>query len=289
VNYPIVKIKTPDDITLFGFLAESETKETILINIHGTGSCFYAEEFESEFIERLPKKGISVLFTNNRGNYSLESWQGTGCSVEKFEDCLIDINSWIEFVLSKGYKKIILQGHSLGTEKVTYYMERGKYKDSIVGVILLGFADSFGCQMKFLETQKIDPMVNARELAEKGKGNEFITSIRLCHAGVLQKTAESYINCFSENSELSKALPLRKGKDLTYYQNIKVPILGVISDTDEWNEMLGVDTVTLLKNENKNAEIKTISGTDHSFTGKKKELVDIVEEFIELKAFTKAS
>lgn len=283
MKYPIVKIKTPDNIALFGYLAESEKKDTILINIHGTGSCFYAEEFESEFIERLPNLGVSVLFTNNRGNYTMESWQETGCAKEKFEDCLTDIDSWIEFARDNGYNKVILQGHSLGTEKVTYYMEKGKHKDKVIAVILLGFADSFGCQMKFLETQKVDPMVNALELIKEGRGNELIISIHLCHAGVLPKTASSYVNCFSEDSELSKALPLRKGKDLTYYQNINVPILGVISDTDEWNKMLEVDTVSLLKNENSKAKIETISDTDHSFLGKQKELVDIVENFIKTK------
>lgn len=281
--YPIVKVKTPDNITLFGLLSESNKKDTILINIHGTGSGFYVEEFEEEFSNRIPDCGVSTLFTNNRGNYTLESWQETGCAQEKFEDCVIDIDTWIEFTLSKGYKNVILQGHSLGTEKVVYYTERGKYRDLIKGVILLGFADSFGCQINFLESQTIDPMENARQLVKDGKGHEFITSIWLCHAGVLPKSANSYVNCFSENSELSKVLPLRQNKDLFYYQNIKVPILGIISDTDEWNEILGVDTVSLLKNENKNAQIETISNTDHSFTGKQKELVDIVEEFIKRK------
>src|SRR3989344_1753317 len=138
MGYPIVKIKTPDNITLFGFLSESSNKDIILINIHGTGSGFYVEEFESEFTERLPKLDVSTLFTNNRGNYTMESWQETGAAVEKFENCLIDIDAWIEFALQKGYKQIILQGHSLGTEKVVYYMEKGKYKDRVVGVILLG-------------------------------------------------------------------------------------------------------------------------------------------------------
>lgn len=280
MRYPIVKVKTPDNITLFGCLTESNEKDIILINIHGTGSGFYVEEFEGEFSERLPNFGISTLFTNNRGNYTLESWQETGCAQEKFEGCLIDIDTWIEYAFKKGYKKIILQGHSLGTEKVVYYMEKGSYKDKVIGVILLGFADSFGCQMKFLETQKINPMENAKELVAKGRGHEFITSIWLCHAGVLPKTANSYVNCFSENSELSKALPLRKGGDLFFYQNIKVPILGVISDTDSWNAMIEVDTINLLKKENSNSEIKTISDTDHSFSGKQRELVDIVEKFV---------
>ena len=283
MGYPIVKIKTPDNITLFGFLSESSNKDIILINIHGTGSGFYVEEFESEFTERLPKLDVSTLFTNNRGNYTMESWQETGAAVEKFENCLIDIDAWIEFALQKGYKQIILQGHSLGTEKVVYYMEKGKYKDRVVGVILLGFSDSYGCQMKFLQTQSINPMDEALELIKTKKGYQLINSIWNCHAGVLPQNAESYINFFSEDSELSKALPLRKGKDLTYYQKIQVPILGVICETDEWLLLPINELISLMKNENPKAQIETISQTDHSFVGKQKELVDIVEQFINKK------
>lgn len=280
MKYPIVNVTTPDNIKLFGFLAESDKKDTILINIHGTASAFYVEEFEGEFIERLPNLGISVLFTNNRGNHTMESWQETGAAVEKFENCLIDIDTWVEFAFEKGYSKIILQGHSLGSEKAVYYMENGKYKDKVSGIILLGFADSFGCQMKFLKTQSIDPMVEAQELIKKGKGYELLTSIWLSHAGVLPMNANSYVNFFSENSELSEALPLRKGKDLTYYQNIKVPILGAICETDPWTVIPVESAVNLLKSENKNAQIEVIGNTDHSFTGKQKDLVDIVEKFV---------
>jgi alpha/beta superfamily hydrolase len=126
-------------------------------------------------------------------------------------------------------------------------------------------------------------MDEAKELVKNGKGYQLLTNIWNSHAGVLPQNANSYINFFSENSELSKALPLRKGKNLTYYQNIKVPILGVICETDPWTVIPVVEAVNLMKNENKNAQIVVISNTDHSFTGKQKELVDIVEQFIDKK------
>ena len=122
--YPIKSTQTPDGLTLFGYLAEAPKSHTLLINIHGTASGFYVEEFEQYFIESLPSFGISVLFTNNRGNFVMESWQKTGAAQEKFEDCLIDIDTWIEYARSLGYDQIILQGHSLGTEKVVYYMQK---------------------------------------------------------------------------------------------------------------------------------------------------------------------
>lgn len=285
MDYPIVEVKTLDNITLYGLLSESQQKDLILINIHGTGSCFYVEGFEKEFSENLPINGISTLFTNNRGNQVMECWQETGAAIEKFEDCLKDIDAWIEFVLKKGYKKIILQGHSLGTEKVVYYMEKGKYKEKIVGVVLLGFSDSYGVQMKFLRTQNIDPMDEAIKLVENGKGYQFLTSVWKCHAGVIPQNAESYINFFSQNSELSKALPIRNGKDLTYYQNIKTPILGVICENDEWMKTITTvsKSVEIMREENGNAQIEVISDTDHSFSGKQKELLNIVHKFIKEK------
>lgn len=281
--YPIVKVTTPDSLQLFGFLAESKNKETILVNIHGTAAGFYIEEFEEFFVNALPPKGIATLFTNNRGNFVLESWQKTGAAAEKFEDCLIDIDTWIEFASARGYSKIILQGHSLGTEKIVYYMNKGKHRDNVIGVILLGFSDSYGMQHKFLEGIDTDLMNEAKKLIAEDKGEQFLAGEWLSHAGVLPQNAESYVNFFSEYSELSKALPLRNGKNLEYLQNISVPILGIISDGQEHTVIPTERAIQLLKDESPNATVHQIKGTDHDFSGKQKELIQIVENWIQTK------
>ncbi len=280
MEFPIVNLITSDGLNLFGYLAEATSSKTILINIHGTASGFYVEEFEKYFIEELPQLGISTLFTNNRGNFVQESWQKTGAAVEKFEDCLIDINNWIEFALSQGYEKIILQGHSLGTEKVVYYMNRGKYADKVVAVSLLGFADSYGNQMLFAKDKHLQLMNEANDLVKQYKGDQYLTSVWFCHAGVLPKSAASYINFFSQDSELSKALPLRLGKDLKYYSEIKVPILGIVGDKDPWTILPVPEAAELMRKGNQNADVFIISDCEHSFTGKQKELIEIVKNFL---------
>lgn len=280
MHYPIVKVTTKDHLSLFGLLAETNQRKQILIHIHGTASGFYAEEFEQQFFEQLPAMGCSVLFTNNRGGFVMESWQKSGAALEKFEDCVLDIDAWIEYALSLGYEEIILQGHSLGTEKVVYYMEKGKYANRVSAVSLLGFSDSFGSQQRFLKTITVDPMIEAQQLVANGKGEQFIQNPWNSHAGVLPQSAESYINFFSDGSELSKALPLRQGKDLVYFQRIQVPILGVIGDQDPWTVIPVSETVELLRKENALAEVVTIPDCNHSFEGKQKELVDAVRTFI---------
>lgn len=46
-----------------------------------------------------------------------EQHKRVGQIFEKFEDCVSDIDAWLKFFKSKGYDKLILQGHSLGAAK----------------------------------------------------------------------------------------------------------------------------------------------------------------------------
>jgi len=178
---PIVEVETKDGLPLYGLLSESN-KNTIVINTHGTAGNFYEENFLNKLAEVIHKKGISFLSTNNRGAYVLQAYSPRGSAMEHFEDCVLDIDAWMSFVISKGYSKIILQGHSLGSEKVVYYMNKGKYKDKISAVILLGFSDSFGQQEEY--DPKLKLMLEAKKLIQANilyphisKGSSGSTSI----------------------------------------------------------------------------------------------------------------
>jgi len=283
--YPIVKIKTSDGLTLHGFLSEpKKPSKFIKINIHGTSGNFFYNDFYEPLINSANKLGIAHLTTNNRGTGVYEIEKGTpnhGASVELFEDCLKDIDAWIEFALSRGYEKIILEGHSFGTEKSVYYMEKGKYKDKIVGLILLGFSDNVGTEEKYLKKIGKDYSDEARELVNKNEGHHLLSDIYGL-AGELPISAQTYLNFVSDGSENSKALPLRKGRGLTFFQNIKVPILGVIGDKEdgEYTIIPIKNAIELLKSENKLAEVFQIKNSNHGFEGKEKELVEIIEDFI---------
>lgn len=280
MKWPIVNVTTKDNLPLYGMLSEAKKSKTLLVNMHGTASNFYEEDFMGEISESLVKNGISVLSANNRGAMVLENYPARGAALENFEDCLLDIDAWIEFALSLGYKYIILQGHSLGTEKAVYYMNKGKHREKIAAVILLAFSDSYGNQMKYLNGKKDVLMPEAKKLVAEGKGEFFLSSDWLSHSGVLPKSAKSYINFFSEGSELSKALPLRKGKNLDYYSRIKIPILAVIGDEKEYTIIPIKEALNLLEKENKLSEVHQIKNCNHDFEGREEELTKIISSFI---------
>ena len=284
-KYPIVRVKTSDGLDLHGLLIEpSSPSRTIIIHIHGSSGNFYGNKYFEELTKSVVDLGISYLSTNNRGNHVYELEKGTvyyGVSLEKFEDCILDIDAWIEFALEKGYENIILEGHSYGTEKIVYYMNKGKYVDKVKAITLLGFSDNVGTQIKYEKRVGKSFRKEAEMLENKDEGWKLLSDyFGLC--GEMPISAQTYLHGFTEDSENAVALPLRKGKDLTFFQNIKVPILGVISDNEEseYTIIPIKEAIELLKSENSLAEAYIIEGTNHMFDGKEKELIDKIVDFL---------
>lgn len=280
MTFPIIEIKTQDGLKLHGLITLPKKSDTIFLNIHGTGSNFFCEAFQEALYDQLISMGIDVLFTNNRGSYAMDSWQDTGAALEIFEKSVLDIDAWIKWALDNEYEKIILSGHSHGTEKVVYYMSHGQYRDKVSAVILIGFCDSVGTQKNFEKTIQVDLMAEAKNKVADGKGYELLTGHRKAQAGELPISADTYLNYFSENSELSKTTPFRNGTTLPMVKSIKVPILATIGDHEEYTIIPIKDAIALLEKENLLVEVHQIIGSGHCYEGYQKQLIQIVGNFL---------
>ncbi len=280
MDYPIIEVKTKDDIPLYGLYSKAPNSKTVLINIHGTASNFYENYYMQPLTKAALKQNISILSTNNRGTAVMQVYPHAGAGLEYFEDCLLDIDAWIKFAISEGYKRIILQGHSLGSEKVVYYMNKGEYRDKVSKIILLGPADSYGETERTLKNKKVQLIEEAKKLVENGNPEQFLTTVWLCHGGVLPKGADSFLNFFDYGSENSKALPFRNGKNLQLYSKIKIPILVVIGDKQEYTIIPIKTALSLMKKENKMSECHQIKNCNHDFENKETELTKIIIKFI---------
>lgn len=280
MDYPIVEVHTSDNIELHGLLSQPARSQTLFLNIHGSGSNFFCEAFEPIFYAELPKQGVDVLFTNNRGSYALESWQDTGAAIEIFEESILDIDAWIEWALHHHYTKIILSGHSHGTEKVIYYMNKGRFKDKVSALVIMGFCDSVGTQKEFEKTISVDLMAEAQEKIKRNRGYELLTGHRRAQAGELPISAQTYINYFSKGSVLSTVTPFRNNSALPMIRSIHVPILATIGDHEEYTIIPVSDAMKLLKSENPSVESHQIVGSGHVYEGYQTELINIVKTFI---------
>lgn len=286
MDYPIVQVKTRDEIWLHGLYLHKPQDDAVLINIHGTASNFYEEYFIEVLAKKIKDKNISLLSTNNRGAGVYDAYQEIGAAVEKFEDCLTDIDAWIEFALKDGFKEIILSGHSLGTEKVVYYATNGKYADKVNAIILFAPADSYGSHRVHEgrpnpRAQEIETLLEkSQKLIAEGKGNEFLPRHAYgSHEGIMPKSAESFVNFLGPDSKVLNALPLATEK-LETFSKIKVPILAVIGDQNEYTALTTTNALELMRRENPLTETIQIRDCDHDFQGKEEELAEIVLKFL---------
>ncbi len=288
MQYPIVQVQTKGGLWLHGLYLEADTSKdskTIFIHIHGTASNFYEEDFIEAMTKRFLEEDVSMLSTNNRGVGVYDAWDGKGAATEIFEDCIFDIDAWMEFALKKGFQNIILSGHSLGTEKVVYYMAKGKYTDRVGRIVLLAPADSAGWRL-FDHSYK--PSVegkdrvemqlrDAQKMVDEGKGDELMN--RRIYGGIMPKTPQSMLNFWGPDTEILKTLPFHTGT-LPLYREIRVPILAIIGDGREYTSLAPDLALALMKKENSRTETCQLKNCDHDFTDCEEELAELVFEFI---------
>lgn len=289
MQYPIVQIKTKDNLNLHGLFLEAPKSKTIFLHTHGTAGNFYEEDFTEILSKKFLENQISVLFADNRGAYVYDSYQKSGAAVEKFEDCIIDLDAWVGFTIQHGYENIILSGHSLGTEKAIYYMKNGNHEDKIRALVLLAPSDSVGYHLfDNGESSRVDKLrvesllKTAQDLIAHGQGDAFLP--RDSYGGIIPKSAESFVNFLGPGSELSKALPFHKRR-LELYSKIDVPILAVIGDQEEYTAIPVPEALELLKKENPRTENHQLKNCNHDFEGKEDELASLIFNFIQHSVF----
>jgi pimeloyl-ACP methyl ester carboxylesterase len=280
------KVTTTDNYILHGLLFEPKKQsKTIIIHIHGSAGNCYQSNFYPYLFKMAKQLNIAFLTTNSRGTGVYDVEKGVkyrGAAIEIFEECLLDIDKWIEFALSKGYKNIILEGHSFGTNKIQYYVLSGKYKIKIKSLILLGFTDSYGGQLEYLgktNRRNEDVLKEAKELIKQNKPLQLLSDLYI-NWGELPQSAQSYKSFMTPGSALSNILPLGQKKVFTNFKKISIPILGVVGDTGECTVISPKKAVDKLNKENTYAKCFMIKNCNHMYKGKGKELIKIIKKFL---------
>ncbi len=283
----VVKVTTSDGYILHGNYCAATGGKTAVLHMHGSGGNFYGNDFYADIAKTVNEAGISYLATNNHGSGVYEFEVGTplsGISLEVFENCLLDIDAWIEFLLARGATSIILEGHSFGTGKVTYYMAKGKYKDTVKAVIYLGTNGVFQTQQQYLAKKGVPPEVylaEADKFMAMGKPTAILADpTALC--GYYPASAGTYINFFRVASEMFKSTMMATKEDGGYRHLIAVPLLWILGD-DPQKEYLFVpfeEAFNLIRSENPQVAIHQLKQCDHGLHGHEAEAAALVSDFL---------
>lgn len=282
---------TEDNLRLMGVHYPGE--EVCVLSIHGMAGNIIENKFGVVLGERLSAGGTGYIYAHNRGHSRINdlakkptkqdngyNYETIGSTYEIFTECLKDITPWLDRCRELGYQKIILLGHSLGCNKIIYYLSRNNPKD-VVGVILASPPDLVG----MVETNNYQPdhevlLQEAKGLIAKGKPNDLLS-------GKLwdweDKSAANYLSLFGGNNEADNLPVNRNPKHWEQLEKLRQPILAIMGEFDDIKIRDLKEDLELIKLKAINCSdfsIEFISGANHNYENRENELAQTIINWV---------
>lgn len=286
-----VYFELEDNVELVGLLHRPENPtDEVVISVHGMQSnCF--KKREDILAKEINEAGIAYFAFDNRGaNLMCYTKKTDGTKVlnggSVYEDILesyYDIKGAIDKMIELGYRKIHLQGHSLGCTKIVYAYNKLKgenYKnyENIKSIILLSLVDLVDLQKHDLGIEKYNKML---EIAIKKEAQKQEMDLMPFDSFDHPISVKSYLRYYRDNTEIDFARFAEKEYNFKEMNNIEIPLFLrwgetdlVIQNLDELIEFLK------LKIKNDKLDIGYIKDTDHGYSNKEETLGKEIVEFI---------
>ena len=276
----VLEIPTKRGSVLSGVLFPAEKTDTVVIAITGIHGNFYSNPFYYNIGDTLSANGIDFIYaqTNdafgeietyniNTGNKELiGSWN------ERFEYTDEDICAYLDFAEKSGYKKIILAGHSLGANKVIYYLSR--HNDERVNKFILLSPANLTYMMKNVSaTEK----AIIHKMVQYGKGDDMLPFYFMGWVTCIANTANDWLSGMLNNVHVEK--------DGDFAQIEKITHTGAMIIGTYDNFTYG-DPSGFLKNINdhmptsKENELIFIEKTGHTYQMKHQEVADDILQLV---------
>lgn len=271
---------TSDGLRLPMVHFESNKKDICVICIHGMCGTIIDNYFATVWGKLLAKNDIGFIYEHNRG-HSIEndivmkdgSFKRCGCMYEIFEDCIYDIDLAIQTAKEKGYKRIILLGHSLGCNKVIYYYY--KKHPNILGMILASAPDMIESHL-LIEPDYEELLKEAKENIDKNQPTKLLHKMI---EDYMYMSSQTYYNWFHKNSNLNNLPIISNPKNWEQLVTIDVPILTFSGSKDE-DYYLHLDLLKEKATNGKNFEYQIIENTGHTYQEKELETGTLILNWI---------
>ena len=291
-----VYFNAEDGMELVGLLHTSENceEDEVILSVHGMGSnCL--KKRDDIIAEYATKSKISYFTFNNRGNGLINAARMQDGKIMQgtvFEDVLEsynDILGAIKALKEKGYKKIHLQGHSLGSTKIVYTYnklveENNKdVLDLIKSVILLSLVDLVDV-MKIMI--KSNPTINIIDLAlEKEKEGDLDYIMETKVPFLPYVSVKTFLRYYRDNQDINFAQYQNEEFTFPELNKINVPLFMRWGNNKELISIPAdeVTNVCIKKINNQNKDIGYIDGATHNYIGKEdilaKEIIDFLKKY----------
>lgn len=288
MSIEIIDFKASDGLILDGYIDKCDKNNNqVLIQIHGmTSNCF--KKRDRIIAQKIKQIGIDTICFNNRGGEIVRNINHEdgikkigGSAFEDIEDSYYDIIGAIDYAISRGYKSIYLQGHSLGSTKLVFTYNKMKQKVDerlkyIKGIILLSLVDIPSMINKHLNKQIKEYILHKEQtgnLMEILQTDSFMKLISV-------KTILRYMK-YNENIDFARYS--ERDYDFEKLNNIEIPTFMRWGNKNEMIDQPADELIKLIKEkvngENKNIDF--IEGADHSYNNREDILAQQILDFLQ--------
>ncbi|KAF1683523.1 alpha/beta hydrolase [Veillonella sp. R32] len=251
------------------------TADTVVIAITGIHGNFYSNPFYYNIGNTLRSENIDFIYaqTNNAFpqiqsfNVKTQSIEMIGSYNERFSYTLEDIAAYIDFAEEQGYKHIILAGHSMGANKVLYYLATTQDK-RIEHFLLLSPADLTYMMQGVTNEQK----TLIRALKVQGLGNKKLPFLLMGWVDCLVDTAYDWISDIQINN-----VPVSNEATKAMFQNIchtGALLIGTYDTFTAGNPVGFLEGINQYLPKQKDNTFIIIEKTGHTYQQKEQEVAD---------------
>jgi len=291
--FTLEEIVTRDGLLHQGILAEPRKKsKRALVYVSGLGSTFYGGVARLEALAHAAlRQNVAFASFNTRGHDIVAGLKKKDAAVpsgygftlggeafERFEESPEDIRAVLDFLAAKGYRDVILTGHSTGANKVLYYMYTEK-DVRVKGLGLLSPVSDIPGQRKKLG-RKFDTVLHTVKTLAKKTPDALLP--RDLVGGSLY-TAQRYVSLF-ESGSAEDVFPYYHSKpSFQELGSVRVPLLVLIGDQDEYLDRPVQDFVASFHthaNATPQFTAAVLAGGSHSFLGREQEYADSIMDWI---------
>ncbi len=231
VHVTLARLSTRDGVWLDGVVAEPRRRRsTALVWVHGLGSVFSSgQPLIRALSTRLNRAGVGYFKFNTRG-HDVVAGRGrrlAGAAFERFADSVLDLRTVIDFVRRRGYRRIVLAGHSTGANKVLYYAAKTRDR-RVAGLILLGPISDIAGEAKRLGPRELRRRVALAERLARRDPRALVPRAWGFWS------ARRYLSLYRPGGAEDVFPYYRPGARWTALRAIRVPIAVMVGSRDEF-------------------------------------------------------
>ena len=277
-----LKIETQRGTLLDGVLFGTNGRaDTVMIAITGIHGNFYSNPFYYNIGNTLTAADIDFIYAQTNDAFGVIQTMNThtgkeetiGSWNERFVLTDEDIEAYLDYAVKRGYKHILLAGHSLGANKVIYYLSR--HHDPRVEHFLL------------LSPANLDYMTSGvtanerhiiKQLYEQGAGDKMLPFLLMGWVECIVATAYDWVHSgLLNNVHTSPDGDFSQAEQITHTGALLIGTYDRFTDGDPTGFLRNINSHIHTAAQNR---LVFIERTGHTYQQKEQEAADKILELI---------